>query len=387
MKPTGFLPMPGTPFNMFKRLITNKQGFVERAEKKAICPVMHECGMCTNLDLTYKNQISEKTMRLKEWIQKAGAPFASVPVKDCVESDDHLGWCSSVVLDIAASKDERGRRWTDIGYDHRGQVVDIKRCPIQFGPLNDIVAWIRTGIRVHDISVYSPRNRSGLLSQVIIKSSHLTKQSLVTFVVTKRDLPTLRLLARDIAEKQMSVVGVCYQIKIPGKKPEDPVLLVGKDEIEEKYGNFIFKISSNMHIPANPKMSWRIWSEIEKLCDLSGQENVLYLKKDDEFSALNQCLSRGAKDLILDLFSAKEKGSIDVAVVQQGVKSYSQDDLKSIVSLAPQKMVYFSKEQEIDLADLKYFVQHGYELIFSQPYDSRPGSEWFDAIFYLVHRP
>lgn len=372
---------------MFKRLVTtNRQGQAELVEHKGVCPVMLDCGVCSCLDLVYKNQLSQKTVKLKTSFQEVGEPFVHVPVKDCVEAPEHLAWCFSVVLDIEGSKDPRGRRWTDIGYVRQGRVVDIARCPIQASVVNDIVAWIRTGIRVHDISVYSPRNKTGLLKQVIIQSSALTKQSLVTFVVTKKDLPSLRLLARDIAEKQMSVVGVSYQIKTAGKNAEPPVLIVGKDEIEEKYGDFIFKFSSSMKMPANPKMSWRIWSEIEKICDLSRKEKVLCLETRNEFSALQHLLARSAKEVFFDLKSALEKKAMDVAVLQQSKAKHSESDLQAIVSLSPEKIIIFSIDENVNFDDLTFFIGHGYKFIFAEPYDSRPGSDSLSTVCYLIRK-
>lgn len=372
-------------FAMFKRLVTtNRHGQAELVEHKGVCPVMLNCGVCSCLDLVYKSQLSQKTIKLKTLLQEAGEPFVHVPVKDCVEAPEHLAWCFSVVLDIEGSKDPRGRRWTDIGYVRQGRVVDIARCPIQASSVNDIVAWIRTGIRVHDISVYSSRNKIGLLKQVIIQSSALTKQSLVTFVVTKKDLPALRLLARDIAEKQMSVVGVSYQIQVAGQKAERPVLIVGKDEIEEKYGDFIFKFSSDMKMPANPKMSWRIWSEIEKICDLSRKEKVLSLERGQEFSALQHLLARSAKEVFFDLNSALAKKSVDVVILQQSQTKCSRADLQAIVSLSPQKVIYFSINEKLDLNALHDLINQGYKLIFAEPYDSCPGSDSFSTVCYFI---
>jgi hypothetical protein len=141
-----------------------------------------------------------------------------------------------------------------------------------------------------------------------------------------------------------------------------------------------------MKMPANPKMSWRIWSEIEKLADLSRKEKVLCLETRDEFSALQHLLARSAKEVFFDLNSALEKKAVDVVVLEQLQTKYSELDLQAVVSLSPQKIIAFSNENKINLDDLTFFIAHGYKLIFAEPYDSRPGSDCFSTVCYLIRK-
>lgn len=366
--------------NMYRRLVTNKCGQVERIENKGICPVMDQCGVCSSLNLVYANQLSQKTAQLKQQLQSMGHPFSQTPVKACVESPEHLGWCVSTVLDVESSQDERGRRWTKIGYKHSGHVVDIERCPIQTSFLNDIVAWLRTGIRVHNIPVYSERKRTGLLSRIGIKTSRFSKKSVVTFVVTNADLPVLKTLARDISEKQTSVSGVFYQLHKPGKSIEKPVLLVGKDEFEEKYGNFIFSLPSDAVIPKNQKMMEQFWNRVASTCALTPQQSVLFLNDHAHFTALPRFLSQFTPHVLDQM--PPDQTKVDVVVAEWDHKK-TQANVSDILNLDPKKILFLSSSDCMPMDAIKACAEKNYRLVFAEPYDLAPGSNHSMVVWYL----
>ncbi len=419
------------------RLITTKSGVSERVMHEEQCRVLEKCGSCPTLDISYKSQLMQKTADLKSRVQKAGSDFSTVVIKDCVESEDRLGYRHNVKLVVSermsfggrSSQKEGTKRWIDLGFYRQSlnEVVDIGRCPIQSNTMNDIMGWLRTGIRLHNVSVYTLKNKTGLLQNVVIRTSRHTRQAILIFIVTKADLATLRPLARDIAEKYMNVQGIYMQVVTPGRSAQNEdekindnlTLIVGQDLLEEKFGNFVFKFSAASFMSINPMITNRIYSRIEELLELTGKETVVDLYSgaggisltlaqsarevigiDHSTSSIKDALRNakinevknvdfyeGKVDEVLQKLNAEKRlQKADVVILNPARSGCEGKTIEHAVGLEPKTIVYLSTFFDILFRDLKSFKKAGYEPTIFEPFDTAPGTNNYEVLCYLTKK-
>ena len=420
------------------RMMTTRFGVSERVMHEQPCRILEKCGSCPSLDFPYKTQLSQKTMDFKSRLQNAGEEFSTAIIKDCVESEERLGYRHTVKLVVSEhsglgnsqfSSHANAKRWIDLGIYRQSlnEVVDIGRCPIQTNIMNDISAWLRTGIRVHNISVYTPRQKTGLLHCIVLRSSHHTRQAQVTFVVTKPDINLLRPFARDISEKFMNIQGVFMQVAPPGKyqgnedekKDEELKLLVGQDLIEEKYGDLLLKFSAASYMPVNSLLANRIYNRIEELSELTGKETVLDLycgsggislalaRASREVISIDcspHCIKdsiRNAKsneinnvgfyegkveEILPTLVQEKRIQKADIVIMNPSRQGCGSIAAEQIIKLEPRAIFYLSSFFEPMFRDLKSFVNNGYTPVFFEPYDTLPGTQNYEVLCYLVKK-
>ncbi len=420
------------------RMMTTRFGVSERVMHEQPCRILEKCGSCPSLDFPYKTQIAQKTADFKSRLQKAGGEFASIIVKDCVESEERLGYRHTAKLvvseHLSISNNQfpshtNGKRWIDLGIykQSNNEVVDIGRCPIQTNIMNDISAYLRTGIRIHNISVYTPRQKTGLLHCIILRSSHHTRQAQVTFVVTKPDVNLLRPFARDISEKFMNIQGVFMQVASPGKSQSNEEekqdgelkLLVGQDLLEEKYGDLLLKFSAASYMPVNSLLASRIYNRIEELSELTGKETVLDLYSgsggislalarasqeviaiDSSSFCIKDCIRNTksneisnvgsyegkVEDILPVLLQEKRIQKADIVVMNPSRQGCGSVVAEQIKKLEPRTIFYLSSFFDPMFKDLKSFINDGYTPVFFEPYDTLPGTQNYEVLCYLVKK-
>jgi 23S rRNA (uracil1939-C5)-methyltransferase len=420
------------------RMMTTRFGVSERVMHEQPCRILEKCGSCPSLDFPYKTQLTQKTVDFKTRLEKAGEEFSSSIIKDCVESEERLGYRHTVKMVVSEhlgisnskfSSHTNGKRWIDLGNykQSTNEVVDTGRCPIQTNIMNDISAWLRTGIRIHNISIYTPRQKSGLLHCIILRSSHHTRQAQVTFVVTKPDVNLLRPFARDISEKFMNIQGVFMQVASPGKNQENDdekregelIILAGQDLLEEKYGDLLLKFSASSYMPVNSLLASRIYNRIEELSELTGKETVLDLYSgsggisltlaraskeviaiDSSSYCIKDCL-RNAKsneisniefyhgkveNILYMLVQEKRIQKTDIVVMNPSRQGCGSNVVEQIKRLEPRAIFYLSSFFDPMFKELKSFVHYGYTPIFFEPYDTLPGTQNYEVLCYLVKK-
>lgn len=328
---------------MSKRLITTKNGKTERVLREQTCSIQEICGKCSLIELPYKEQLSQKTKSVKEKILTLEQNFQNVSIKDCVPAPSKLGYRNFVHLMISDyvsdlnTSDKPAKRRINIGFyqPRLKRVVDIGRCPVLNIALNHILAWLRTGIRIHHVSVYHPRTKSGLLKGVILAvSEHQhSPQISLCFVVTKMQSAELRPLVCDIIAKFANIRGISMKLE-DDKENKNIKLLSGR----------MFSLE-NIHpnIPAMEKLLAHI-DDLKKQYDV--YNDFALISTNDYITKFKSCVS------LDDIIDKKPKIVCLVSALAQNTKNI-----------------------------LNTLYQHNYTGLFVEPFDVLPGTDYCETIF------
>lgn len=420
--PIVWKPARSQPLNI--RMMTTKEGVSERVIHEQPCKIIDRCNYCPILDLPYKSQLLQKTNELKQKLAVAPAIFKDAIVKDCAASEDRFGYRHQIKLVVSehfGSDPVQAKRWIDIGLYNQSinNVVDIGRCPVQTLLANDIAAFFRTGIRLHNLSVYTHKNRSGLIHSIVIRTTHASRQAQVIINVTKEEISALKPLARELAEKIMNIQGVFAVVSNPqqGELSENKIhRLVGQAEIEEMYSGMSMKYSPLTYLPTNPRLFNKIYQRISELADLSGRETVVEINSGaGELSCivanlarnviaiepsahavqdatknarLNSCNNVGfytgqTQSTLAELLATSVLQNCDVFILNSKDEKTSFHAFEQISKLDPRTILFLtSSTQDLTRVGLE-LDKIGYKIVFIEPFDSFPGANKVHMLSFI----
>lgn len=385
------------------------------------CRVFEACQSCSLLNLEYKFQVLEKTDQVRRY-------FDHYTIQHFVLSPDRFSYKHAIKLVISAHF-VRGQRWVDVGFYRKSleKVVDIGNCPIQHNRMNDVIHHTRIFLKNNGVTIYNPTRKSGMLSGMILRISRTTQQILVTFLVKDVDVTAMKPMARYLMEACSSIEGVFLEADAStrhGGPPvlSEPQLVAGKSWIEESFLGTKFKLAPGVEIPPHPEMTARMYARVLELCD-EPDKTALYLYAD--FGPLVCLLAKSmrhvvalhTKKAVLDNVEANtaaqdvhnvscQLGPVSqslhnlhtspgsafgptVAVISAPPRfSLGAAEVEALGLLRPHSLVYLSAfEGEKIQQDADAFAKIGYRLKFLEPYDTQPGTSYFDVLCYFDRQP
>ncbi|MDM8534771.1 23S rRNA (uracil(1939)-C(5))-methyltransferase RlmD, partial [Clostridiaceae bacterium HSG29] len=261
------------------------------------------------------------------------------------------------------------------------------------------------------------KSRKGILRHVVIKTAYHTKDTMVIIVTNGRDLPHIGKFVnrlKEVSEVKSLIQNVNKQRgnKILGLKN---YTLYGDDYILDDIGGISFEISPLSFFQVNPRQTETLYNKALEFADLKGDETVfdLYcgIGSISLFLAKNAKKVYGVEVVAQSIRDAKRNAkrngifnaefvvgkaeemipklyandiTADVVVLDPPRKGCEPRLLDTIIDMSPKKIVYVSCKPSTLARDLKYFVEHGYEVKEIQPVDMFPHSTHVETVVKLV---
>lgn len=377
------------------------------------CAFFPTCGGCSFWHIDYQAELKIK----ERW------------VKDALK---RIGKLDTVVLPIIgspASENYRNKSQFPIGTDKEGKVIggfykrashditDINDCNISSEKANKALAVFKRFINTHDISLYDPATKRGLVRHIYIRSSNKSGQVLVTIVINGEGFPYHDELAEAFKN---SIDGFCGLLLNINRSDTNLVLgqefvaLWGKDHIDDEMLGVKFHISPLSFYQINSQQAENIYSLVEEYAALSKADILLDLycgigtmalilaKKAGRVIGV-EILPEAVEDAIL---CAKENGidnaeficasaskaaellrekdiAPSVIIVDPPRKGLDSETLEAIINLSPQKLIYVSCDPATLARDLKTLSENGYTLLNCQPFDMFPRTPHVETVVLM----
>nr|MBP6315492.1 23S rRNA (uracil(1939)-C(5))-methyltransferase RlmD [Chitinophagaceae bacterium] len=263
--------------------------FITESENRIAPFCMHFgiCGGCKWQMLPYPLQLDYKEQQVKDQLVRIGKIQVEeyLPIKGCTQTAwyrnkleftfSNKQYLSSADLKSGMSFDKNV-----LGFHAPrlfDKVIDIETCHLQAEPSNHIKNFIRDFAFQHHITFYDIRNHIGLLRTLIIRVSS-TGEILVNMVFGEKDLEKISFLMQAVHEKFPEITSLNYTINEKMNDSiydQEVVLFAGKDSIEEKLEDFVFKISPKSFFQTNPLQTVNLYSIVRDFADCNGNE-ILY---------------------------------------------------------------------------------------------------------------
>ncbi|OON91340.1 MAG: hypothetical protein ATN34_03885 [Epulopiscium sp. Nele67-Bin002] len=234
---------------------------------------------------------------------------------------------------------------------------------------------------------------------------------MVCLVINGKKLPKSDLLVKQLCE----IDGVCSIVINHNTNKGNVVLgdkvcvLYGKDFIEDKISELVFKISPLSFFQVNPTQTEILYNKVLEFANLAGDEIILDLYCG--IGTISLFLAKAAKKVYgvevvsMAIDNAIENAKIngidnaefilgkaedavpdikaDVVVVDPPRKGCDESVLKSIVQLSPNKIIYVSCDPATLARDVAFLDENGYNVDIVQPIDMFPHTTHVETVVLL----
>jgi len=379
-----------------------------RVAKGNGCPYYKKCGGCQLQNLTYEEQLKHKQIKVIKLLGK----FCRVKEIIGMENPTHYR-CK---VQAAFSKDKSGII-SGVYQSSTHKIVPIDSCMIEDVKADEIIVTIRKLLKSFKLKPFDENNMTGFLRHVLVRRGYYTGQIMVVLVTGTPVFPSSRSFINALLQRHPEITTIVQNINnkftslVLGEKS---ITLYGDGYIEDSIFDLVFRISPRSFYQVNPIMTTVLYGKAIEYMGLSGNETVIdaycgtgtigilaskYAKKvigveinadavrDAKFNAKRNNIENiefytaDASDFMVEMSAAGEKA--DVVIMDPPRAGSDKRFMSSVVTLAPQKIVYVSCNPETLARDLNYFVKNGYRPRRIQPVDMFPHTDHVESVVLL----
>lgn len=426
--------VPGDIVNVY--VTKNKKDWAEAIVTKIVqlsenrvvpfCQHFGICGGCKWQMLPYHLQLEYKEQQVKDQMQRIGHVKIEkyLPIVGCEEIINYRNkleftFSTKQYLPTELLKSHESFDKNVLGFHAPrlfDKVIDIENCHLQPEPSNAIKNFIREFAFQNHLTFYDIRNHHGLLRTLMIRVAS-TKEVLVNVVFGENQPNEIQHIMNAIQKQFPEITSLHYTIntKMNDTIYDQEIICVSSVQyIQEKLGDYTFKISPKSFFQTNPKQTTTLYNTVKEFADCQGNEILydlycgtgsigIYLSKNVrkiigvesvgeaiEDAKLNADLNQlkntfyftGDVIKICDQSFFQEHGKPDVIVIdppRAGCHSYLLDKLLEIES---PKIIYVSCNPATQARDLQ-ILQTKYHLIKSQAVDMFPQTHHIENVVLL----
>lgn len=374
------------------------------------CPNAKKCGGCQLQNLVYEDQLKLKMSQVNKLLSK----YAHI--KPIVRADQPEHYRNKIQ---AAFASRNGRIISGIYQSSSGKIVPCDSCLLENELADSIVVTIRNMCRSFKIKPYDLHTRCGFLRHVTVRYAHSSGELMVVLVTAPGEFPSERSFVNELVRRHPEITTVIHNIN-----PSSTALFLGKSS-RVLYGNgyitdslcsLKFRISPSSFYQINSAQTEKLYSTVKKLCASDGTQRII-----DAYcgtGTIGLCLAdtvhevigievnsdavndarynaqlngiNNARFIAADAADAMEKfakqgESADVVVTDPPRAGCSMKFLKSLLLLAPKKIIYVSCNPETLARDLRTLTRE-YKVKTVIPFDMFPHTRHVECVTLLVKR-
>ncbi|MBE6806838.1 MAG: 23S rRNA (uracil(1939)-C(5))-methyltransferase RlmD [Ruminococcaceae bacterium] len=375
------------------------------------CPHAKKCGGCQLQNMTYERQLSFKQVKVIKLLGK----YRHV--------DEIIGMPHPYHYrnKVQAAFGERGREIiSGIYQSSTHKIVPVDRCLIEDEKADEIIVTIRKLVKSFKLRAFNDEIMKGFLRHVLIKRGFSSGQVMVVLVTGTMEFPKEEPFVNALLSRHPEITTIVQNVN--NKRTslllgEESRVLFGDGYIEEDLCGFRFRISPKAFYQINPTQTEVLYNKALTFAELTGKETVLdaycgtgtigiiasprakgvvgvELNADAVKDAKVNAGLNGVENIE---FYEDDAGRFMVKEAQRGARydvvlmdppraGASQEFLRSLVTLAPKKVVYISCNPETQARDLAFLVKNGYRVKKIQPVDMFPHTEHVECVVSLMRK-
>lgn len=385
------------------------------------CPVARQCGGCTIQALAYEKQLELKGKKVKSCLERIGG-FSKEEVEQKLEGiygmEQPYHYRNKAQFPVGTNKEGKLIAGFYAGRTH--SIIENTDCLIQNEKNVPILDIILHYMRVNHVTAYDEKTHKGCIRHILTRVGYVSGEVMVCLIVngSKKQLKNVGTLVDELQKIEgMTSIVLNYNSektnRILGNECET---LWGRDYIVDSIGDVEYQIGPLSFYQVNPKQTKRLYSKVLEYADLQGDETVwdLYCG----IGTISLFLAQKAKkvygveiveEAILDARkNAKRNGMeqveffvgkaedvfpeqykktnerADIVVVDPPRKGCDRVLLDTILSMAPQKIVYVSCDPGTLARDLKVLCEREYAIEKYSVYDQFCHSMHVETVVMLT---
>ncbi len=376
------------------------------------CPVFGKCGGCVFRHISYEAELRYKRQRVADALQRIGGldiePTAIVPCEvpnryrnkaqypvACVENKPIVG--------LYAARSHR--------------VIEQRDCLLQPETFEKAVSVVMRWAKKNHVPIYDETTGSGILRHIYIREGKRSGECMVCLVCTCGKLPHTDELVSALKEAIDDLASVVVNLN---KRDTNVVLgdtcyaVYGKPYITDTLCGLNFRLSALSFYQVNSPQAERLYALAADAAALTGEERLLDLYcgtgtiglsmahrvrelvgvevvpqavEDAVRNAADNGITN-ARFLAADAAQAAKRLAAegwqpDVVVLDPPRKGCDTALIDTVVSMAPERIVYVSCDPATLARDLKQFDVQGYRTISVAPVDMFPRTAHVESVALL----
>ncbi|OXB20380.1 MULTISPECIES: 23S rRNA (uracil(1939)-C(5))-methyltransferase RlmD [Flavobacterium] len=395
-----------------------------------ICDHFGVCGGCKWQNMKYSQQLYYKQNEVKNHLQRIGK--VELPEFETIlGSEKQFFYRNKMEFSFSNSRwltekeigstEDLGNR-NALGFHIPkmwDKILDIQKCHLQEDPSNAIRNEIRAFANEHNMAFFNPREHSGLLRTVMIRTVS-TGEIMVLIQFFEDDQKNRELILDHLYEKFPQITSLQYVINAKQNDTiydQDIKLYKGRDYILEEMEGLKFSINAKSFYQTNSDQAYELYKITRDFAGLTGNETVYDLYTGT--GTIAQFVSKKAKkvigvesvpEAILDAKANAERNNItnceffvgDMKVVfnEAFIAQHGKPDViitdpprdgmhaavvDQILKIAPKKVVYVSCNSATQARDLA-LMDEKYKVTRVRPVDMFPQTHHVENVVLLELR-
>ena len=388
-----------------------------------VCEHFNWCGGCTTQQLDYQKQLYYKQKQLSDILNKIGG------VKD-LNINPIIGCEKTFFYRNKMEYTFSGSPWyiEDESYDdiiiglhvpkRFDKILNINQCHINHEVFNDILKISKEITVKENMIPYDVRKHTGFLRFLVIRIGAHTNQVMVNLVTAGFEPKTLQPLVDELKNKIPNIKSIVNTINTQKSNIVSGTskLLYGDEFINEKIGDYIFKISPNSFFQTNSYQVKTLYDYILKTADFkkndilydlycgTGTIGIYLAKYVDQVYGI-EIVEAAIKDAKLnaktnnidninfhcgdlkDVLDSEIMNNIEkptAVIVDPPRPGLHLNTVKNLIKLSPEKIIYVSCNPATMARDIEILASEQYSITELQPIDMFPHTPHIECVATLI---
>lgn len=388
---------------------------IEKSEnrKESDCATYKRCGGCSLRHMTYESTLKLKRQVVQNLVNKGLKK--KVEVLETIGMENPYNYRNKAQYPVGLNSD--GQPEVGVFAQRTHTIIPIQTCLIQTEISQKIAKTIIDFVKEKNIQVYNEENQKGLLRHIVIKVGKYTNQVMCILVVNDSKFDQEQELVKLLCEKYPEIKTIVKNINnkntnvILGK---ENINLYGNGYIEDKLGEYTFKISPMSFYQVNPVQAEILYTTAINQANLDKNDILFdlycgigtigisaskYVNKVYGIEIVPQAIEDakenakindvknieficGDVEVAFDELINKEKIVPSAIIVDPPRKGLDNKTVENIAKIKPAKLVYISCNPATMVRDLAK-LEEIYNIKTIQPVDMFPWTNGVESITIL----
>ncbi len=373
------------------------------------CPLYKKCGGCQMQNLSYERQLQWKQALEVKLLGRFGR------VGNIIGMDDPYHYRNKVQAAFGMTRG--GKIISGVYQSGTHRIVSVDDCMIEDRAADKIIVTIRSLLKEFKLLPYNEDTGVGFLRHVLVRRGFATNEIMVVLVTGKAAFPAKKNFVAALLQKHPEITTIVQNVNdaktslVLGEREE---VLYGPGKIEDVLCGCRFRISARSFYQINPVQTEVLYGKAVEYAGLTGKETVI-----DAYCGIGTIGLIAAKhaksvigvevntDAVKDAkvnakannldnaqFFAGDAGEFmeemarngehaDVVFMDPPRAGSDRKFLSSVLTLAPDRIVYVSCNPETLARDLMFLVKNGYKVRKIQPVDMFPHTHHVETVVLL----
>ena len=418
-----FVPLSANGDKILARILKVKKNYAYGKIEKIIekspdrieidCEHYAKCGGCVFRHISYESELKLKQKIVSDCIRRIGG-FNDIQINDIVKADNPNYYRNKVQIPVREVKNNIIAGFFSI---HSHRIVPINICKLQPPIFQEIINTIKEWMREYRISAYDETKNQGIIRHIYLRSTEDQKEILTCIVINGKNLPNKQVLVNKLMKKFSQIKSIVINLNfdktnvILGEKFE---VLTGNGYITDTFSNYKFRISSGSFYQVNKKQAEKLYKIAADMAELKPNDILIDLycgvgtigifmskyvskvvgieiSKSSIIDAKNNAKANNIDNIQfinsdaenIKKYLIEKQINPDIIIIDPPRKGCSQNTIKNICELSPNKIIYISCNPATLARDLKSFEIYKYSLKNLTPVDMFPKTGHVETVVLL----